>query len=81
MTQNAWTKAEIAAWLEAVLTRELALPVDEVQRVMRFDAMGVDSILAAYIATELRQKTGRRVEIDEIYDHGDYRSLADVLGV
>jgi acyl carrier protein len=80
MTQKQWTKAELAGWLETVLTRELALPIEEVQSVRRFDAMGVDSLLAAYIASELRQRTGRRIDIDEIYDHGDYRTLAEVLG-
>ena len=59
-----WTKDALSAWLEEVLSRELQIPVRDIRDIKRFDALGVDSLLAAYLAAELTTPLGRQVNID-----------------
>lgn len=78
---KAWTKHELTVWLENLISTEMQLPLDQVRQIKRFDALGVDSLLAAYIAAELKDRLGRPVDIDTVYEHGDVYTLADKIGV
>ena len=78
---KAWSKHEIAVWLENLIATEMQLPLDQVRQIGRFDALGVDSLLAAYIAAELKDRVGRPVDIDTVYEQGDVYTLADKMGV
>jgi acyl carrier protein len=75
MSDNRWLRP----WLEGVLAKELNLSLDEVRRVKRFDEMGVDSILAVFIAAELEEKLQKPVSTSALYDHPDLDSLVAAL--
>ncbi len=76
-----WNKEALSAWLEDVISRELRVPLSDIRKVRRFDALGVDSLLAAYISAELTSRLGRQINIDTVYDHGDIYTLAEKLGM
>lgn len=78
--KEAWTKQDIIAWLEELVSRELKLSVTKVRDVKRFDALGVDSLLAAFICAELTNRLGREITIDAVYDHEDIYTLAEKMG-
>jgi len=70
----------LTSWLEEIISRELEISVDEVRDIRYFDALGVDSLLAAYLTVELSEKIGRPVEMGTVYECGDYRTLAESMG-
>lgn len=79
-TKDVWTQQDIATWLEEVISRQLRLSISKVRAIKRFDALGVDSMLAAYISAELTERLGRQISIDTVYDHGDVYTLAEKMG-
>lgn len=74
------TKDSLVGWLEDVISRELQISLSDIRNIRRFDALGVDSLLAAYIASELTNRLGRSINIDTVYDHGDLYTLAEQMG-
>jgi acyl carrier protein len=66
---------ELRSWLETMLAQELRLSLDDVRRIRRFDEMGVDSILAVFIASELEERLGRPVDSNVLYEFADVDSL------
>lgn len=74
------TKDSLIGWLEDVISRELQISLSDIRNIRRFDALGVDSLLAAYIASELTNRLGRSINIDTVYDHGDLYTLAEQMG-
>lgn len=78
--KEAWTKQDIIAWLEELISRELQLSVSKIRDVKRFDALGVDSLLATYICAELTNRLGRDIDIDTVYGLGDVYTVAEKMG-
>jgi len=70
----------LTCWLEDVISRELEITVEEVRRIRSFDALGVDSLLAAFLTAEISEKVGRAIDLGTIYDCGDYHTLANSVG-
>jgi acyl carrier protein len=75
-----WDKADLVGWLENLLVQELEMSPQLIREIGRFDELGVDSLLAAFIAAELMERLGRPVSIDAIYEYGDMNTLAEQLG-
>jgi hypothetical protein len=74
------TTADLVQWLEATVVRSLQIDPAVVLATRRFDELGVDSMLAAQIARELRRKVQRPVGLNALYEYQCIDSIAREFG-
>lgn len=72
-------RQDLIAWLECILARELSLPADLVKSVRRFDELGMDSILAVYIAGQLEERFETPIDAQLFYEFPDIDAVVDAV--
>jgi hypothetical protein len=75
------TVAELVQWLESTVVRGLDIDPAVIRSTRRFDELGVDSMLSASIARELRRKVRQPVSLNALYEFPDIDILAGHYGV
>jgi hypothetical protein len=74
------TAAELTAWLESAVVHGLEIDPAVLRTTRRFDELGVDSMLAAQIARDLRRRVRRPVGMNVLYEYPDIDTLAQTYG-
>jgi acyl carrier protein len=77
---NTPSKESLRVWLEQLLAAELDLSPKDLLQSRRFDELGVDSVLAAFISGALKEHLKRHVDLNVLYELPDIESVANFYG-
>jgi acyl carrier protein len=67
---------DVERWLSDLIGEILEMPPSDIDRTVRFDRYGLDSVAAVSVSVALGEYLGRELDATAIYDHPTIRKLS-----